>query len=176
MSTLNNVNTTSVIMKGEKKMTCNTMSVDWGTIYDGQEQEAEKIIKGLYDTKNYEELHIALWTWLSLDGTREEADWFDTFGIPEVRNYCFACERAQETFWCSTKSATEDEYRPEFCSCCPITDRAEDECMAGLYGKWLGTYFEERQDVAMEIADMKWTTKLYKEDHLLIDKKIIKIG
>ena len=142
-------------------MTCNTMSVDWGTIYDGQEETAEKIIKGLYDTKNYEELHIALWSWLSLDSERSEAEWFDTFGIPEVRNYCFACKVAETAYSCLPKWYEEeiadfDEYRPAFCPCCPITDWAEEECLGGLYAQWLETYLEEREEVAWQIANLKW--------------------
>ena len=143
-------------------MTCNTMSVDWGTIYDGQEQEAEKIIKGLYDTKNYKELHIAQWSWLSLDSNRHEYEWFDTFGIPEVRNHCFACKVAETAYYCLPKWEAEEiteEKHPPFCHCCPLTDSAEDECMAGLYVEWLKTYLEEREDVAMEIAAMEWNIK-----------------
>ena len=160
MSILKDVSTVNVTMKGEKKMTCNTMSVDWGTIYDGQEQEAEKIIKGLYDTKNYEELHIAQWIWLSLDSERSEAEWFNTFGIPKVRNYCFACEVAQEAYYCLPKWYQEeiadfDEDCPPFCHYCPLADSAE-ECLGGLCGKWLTTFGEEREELAMEIASLEW--------------------
>ena len=136
--------------------------MNWVKIYDGG--DAHKIIKNLYNEQNYKELHRAQWIWLSLDSERSEYEWFDTFGVPKVRNHCFACRAAQEAYSCLPKWEAEeiagfDEYRPAFCPCCPITDWAEEECFDGLYAQWSEAYFEEREDVAMEIADMKWTTK-----------------
>lgn len=153
------VNTVDVT-KGVKKMS-NTISVDWETIYNGQEETAEEIINALCDENNYKELHRAQWIWLSLDSERSEYEWFDTFGIPKVRNHCFACETAELAYSCRPKWYEEeiadfDEYRPACCPCCPITDWAEEECMAGLYCKWLGTYLEEREVVAWQIANLKW--------------------
>ena len=142
----------------------NTISVDWKTIYNGQEETAKEIINALCDENNYKELHRAMWSWLSLDSERSEAEWFNTFGIPEVKNYCFACEVAKESFDCLPKWYQEeivdfDEDYPPFCHCCPLTDSAEPECLGGLCDKWLETYLEEREEVAMEIANMEWTIK-----------------
>ena len=157
MSILKDVSTVNV-MKGERKMsnTIEVLSVDWKTIYDGQEQEAEKIIKGLYDTKNYGELHIALWSWLSLGGEREKHEWFEKFGVPRVSNDCFACEVAEASFDGLPKWDQDCLY---FCHCCPLTDSPSIECLNGLYGDWLKTFGEEREDVAMEIASLEWQYK-----------------
>ena len=164
MSILNeDVNAVDVTMKGERKMS-NTISVDWKTIYDGQEQEAEKIIKGLYDTKNYGELHRAMWIWLSLDGTKDKWEWFERFDVPAVSNYCFACQMAEESFNCLPKWYQEEIIGFEedclyFCHCCPLTDKPSGECLDGLYGKWLKIFFKKREDLAREIASLEWQYK-----------------
>ena len=128
--------------------------MNWANIYDGG--DARKIIKNLYSKKDYEELHRAMWSWLSFDGTRDEAEWFDTFGIPKVMNHCFACEMAELAWKCCPTPEEEDDERPPFCCCCPITDWAEEYCLNGLYGKWLTTYLKEREEVAWQIASMEW--------------------
>lgn len=160
MSILKDVSTVNVTMKGAKKMS-NTISVDWETIYNGQEETAEEIINALCDENNYKELHRAQWIWLSLDSERSEYEWFDTFGVPKVRNHCFVCEVAQEAYSCLPKWYEEeiadfDQYRPAFCPCCPLTDWAEEECFDGLYAQWLETFGEEREEVAWQIANMEW--------------------
>lgn len=136
--------------------------MNWANIYDGG--DAHKTIKTLCDERDWKELHRAMWTWLSLDSERSEYEWFDTFGIPEVENYCFACEQAKESFdclpkWYQEEIADFDEDYPPFCHCCPLTDSAEPECLGGLCDKWLETYLEEREEVAMEIASLEWTIK-----------------
>ena len=137
-----------------------SQEMEWGKIYDGG--DAHKIIENLYNEQNYKELHIALWTWLSLDGTKDKWEWFDTFGIPEVVNHCFACKVAETAYFCLPKwerKRLADEDWPPFCHCCPIIDKPFGECLDGLYGKWLETYLEEREDVAMEIASLEWQYK-----------------
>ena len=136
--------------------------MNWAEIYEhNPEAEIEASIKSLYEAKNWEELHRAQWSWLSLDSERSEYEWFKIFNIPKVRNYCFACKAAEEAYSCLPKWEAEeiadfDEYRPAFCPCCPITDSAEDECMAGLYGDWVETYLEEREEAAWQIASVEW--------------------
>jgi hypothetical protein len=137
--------------------------MNWIKIYES-EQEAEEIIVDLYNEQNYKELHIALWTWLSIDGEREKHEWFDAFGIPTIKNDCFACEVAEASFDCLPKWYQEEiigfgEDCPYFCRCCPLIDKPFGECLDGLYRKWLETYLEDREDLAREIASLEWTVK-----------------
>ena len=134
----------------------NTISVDWETIYNGQEETAEEIINALCDENNYKELHRAMWSWLSLDGTREKHEWFEKFGVPRVSNDCFACEVAEASFDDLPKWDQDCLY---VCHCCPLTDSPSIECLNGLYRKWLETFGEEREEVAMEIASLEWQYK-----------------
>jgi len=153
------VNTVDVT-KGVKKMS-NTISVDWETIYNGQEETAEKIIKGLYDTKNYEELHRAMWSWLSLDGTKDKWEWFKRFDVPAVSHYCFACEMAETSFRCNPPIGyaleEENDIKSPICYYCPITAPSAISCLDGLYEKWWSTeYLEERKEAANGIANLEW--------------------
>ena len=135
--------------------------LNWANIYDGG--DAHKIIKGLYDREDWQELHVALWAWLSFNGEREKHEWFDKFNIPEVKHYCFACEVAEISFYFPpTKSTSEEEdcMNPwTFCSYCPLTNPPSEKCLNGLYRKWLETFGEEREEVAMEIASLEWQYK-----------------
>lgn len=135
----------------------------WKAIYEsGQEVRIRKLIKGLFDYGGWSGLHVALWTWLSLDGKREKTDWFEKFGVPKVKHDCFACEEA-ETSFCCCPTKSEEEGKPSFCYYCPITNSSAEECLDGLYGKWaLGKYWseknlEEREELAREIASLEWT-------------------
>ena len=109
---------------------------------------AKKTIKDIkkrlevdYKRGNWHALHIALWTWLSLNGEREKEEWFSLFGVPEAINYCFACEAAQK------------------CVNCPLpqTQTGGAGCANGLNEKWACTHeIAEREKLAREIATMKW--------------------
>ena len=133
-----NVNTLEMLMKGERKM--NSQKLNWANIYDGG--DAHKIIENLWAERDYKELHAALWSWLSFNGWREKHEWFERFGVPAVNHYCFACEAAEPSRY----------Y-------CPLTKPEVEECINGLYGKWLTTFGKEREEVAMEIASLEWTVK-----------------
>ena len=146
------VNTTNTTMKGERKM--NSQKLNWANIYDGG--DAHKIIKGLYDREDWQELHVALWAWLSFNGEREKPEWFEKFGVPRVSNDCFACEMAEASFDDLPKWDQDCLY---VCHCCPLTDSPSIECLNGLYRKWLETFGEEREEVAMEIASLEWQYK-----------------
>ena len=109
---------------------------------------AKKTIKDIkkrlevdYKRGNWHALHIALWTWLSLNGERGKSEWFETFDVPEARHYCFACVVALT------------------CVNCPlprIKSRGV-ECANGLFEKWVCTHkIAEREKLAREIATMKW--------------------
>jgi len=117
---------------------------------------AKKTIKDIkkrlevdYKRRAWHALHIALWTWLSIDGEREKSEWFETFGVPEVSNYCFACEVA--------KIGT-------VCVNCPIQHLEKNylwQCANGLYEKWVCTRkIAEREKLAREIATMKWEERI----------------
>ena len=114
---------------------------------------AKKTIKDIkkrlevdYKRRNWHALHIALWTWLSLDGKREKREWFETFDVPEVINYCFACEVAKIGAGCVN---------------CPMEQDKDRQCANGLYTKWAFTYkIAEREKLAREIATMKWEERI----------------
>ena len=117
---------------------------------------AKKTIKDIkkrlevdYKRGNWHALHIALWTWLSLNGEREKSEWFEAFNVPEVRNYCFACEEAEDCHHCPlTKSTSKCGY--------VLLD-----CLNGLYEQWNeADSLERREKLAMEIATMKWEERL----------------
>ena len=128
----------------------------WEIIYKGTGQiRIEKMLNVLFEAEDWEELHRAQWVWLSLDSQRLEAEWFEAFNVPEVTNYCFACETAELAWKRCPTPEEEDEDCPPYCHCCPLTASAElDECLGGLCDKWLET--EEREVVAMEIANLEW--------------------
>ena len=156
-------------MKGVKKM-------NWFEAYEhNPEAEIEATIKSLYEAKNWEELHIALWTWLAMDGERGKYEWFIKFNVPEVRNHCFACVEA------ASKEEEEGEDDLYSCRYCPITDPAAEYCLDGLYEKWLARHYNdhlienemrnseeltetllengfrvESEELAMEIANLEW--------------------
>ena len=125
----------------------NIMSEEiWERIYDkGKQKDIEKRLEIAYERKNWHELHIALWVWLSLDGEREKEEWFEMFNVPEVSNYCFPCEVAKIGAGCVN---------------CPIQRLEKNDwskCANGLYEKWVRTHkVAEREKLAREIATMKW--------------------
>ena len=117
---------------------------------------AKKTIKDIkkrlevdYKRGNWHALHIALWTWLSLNGEREKEEWFEMFDVPKVTNYCFACEVAEVA---------------DGCIGCPIQQLQRNDwmkCANGLYAKWIHTdKIAEREKLAREIATMKWEERI----------------
>jgi len=118
----------------------------WETIYEsGQDVRTEHLIKNLYEVEDWKELHIALWSWLSLDGEREKHEWFERFNVPEVRSNCFACKVA----------STIDANRA--CQACPIGTDEVGRCAKGLHSQWVSTHkLAERKELANEIANMEW--------------------
>lgn len=119
----------------------------WVEVYRSCTDGAIKAaLKTLYNMKCWHDLHVALWTWLSLDGKRGKSEWFETFDVPEVTNYCFACVVAKE------------------CVNCPIQRLERNDwwkCANGLYEKWIDTdKIAEREKLAREIATMKWEERL----------------
>lgn len=136
----------------------------WKTIYEsGQEVRIKKLIKGLFDYGGWSGLHIALWTWLAIDGKREKEEWFKAFDVPEVKHYCFACEQAEMSFYLPTTKSTseeEDYINPSLCDYCPLKNPSSKECLNGLYYKWLlKADLEGREDLARKIATMEWIVK-----------------
>lgn len=112
----------------------------WERIYDkGKQKDIEKRLETAYERKNWHELHIALWVWLSLDGEREKEEWFGAFNVPGVKHYCFACEVAQE------------------CFNCPMEQDSLEQCANGLYAKWIHTdKIAEREELARKVAEQEW--------------------
>lgn len=134
----------------------------WEIIYNSVEQICiEKMLKGLYEAKDWHELHIALWAWLSLNGMREKWEWFYEFNVPEVKHYCFACEEAEMSFYFPPTKSTPDDDRvaTNCCHYCPLTNAKSELCLNGLYDEWLKADLEGREGVAMEIANLEWTIK-----------------
>ena len=137
---------------------------------------AKKTIKDIkkrlevdYKRGNWHALHIALWVWLAMDGERAKSEWFDKFNIPEVEQYCFACEEAKISFYCCppTKSTSEEEegccnycIKPSCRYYCPLTDSAAEECHNGLYDEWWAADSEQKEKLARKIATMKWEERL----------------
>lgn len=119
---------------------------EWVEMYEsGQEVRIGEILISLYAREDWHELHIALWTWLSIDGERETWDWFKEFGVPEVEYYSFPCEMA---------SRVKDKH---ICSACPIEYDVCLGCVNGLHDKWVYTHkLAEREKLAGEIANMEW--------------------
>ena len=114
---------------------------------------AKKTIKDIkkrlevdYKRRNWHALHIALWTWLSLNGEREKEEWFEMFNVPRVSNDCFACEVANIGVVCVN---------------CPMERNVLKQCANGLYTKWVLTdKVAEREKLAREIATMKWEERI----------------
>jgi hypothetical protein len=114
---------------------------------------AKKTIKDIkkrlevdYKRRNWHALHIALWTWLSLNGEREKEEWFEMFNMPRVSNDCFACEVANIGAVCVN---------------CPMERNVLKQCANGLYTKWVCTHkIAEREKLAREIATMKWEERI----------------
>ena len=133
--------------KPESKI-MNTLKVyQWVEVYRAvTDGEIKAALKTLYNIKYWHDLHVALWTWLSLDGKREKEEWFERFDVPEVINYCFACEVAQIGAGCVN---------------CPMERNGLWQCANGLYAKWIDTdKIAEREKLAREIATMKWEERL----------------
>ena len=121
----------------------------WEIIYNSVEQICiEKMLKGLYEAKDWEELHIALWAWLSLDGKREKYEWFQMFNVPRVSSDCFACEEA--------KNHLAPVQSGGYCYHCPLTKSTAISCLNGVYDQWYEADFETRESLAEKIANMKW--------------------
>ena len=143
--------------KAESKIMDTLKVYQWVEVYRAvADGEIKAAIKTLYKMKCWHDLHVALWTWLSLDGKRKKKEWFERFDVPEVTDYCFACEVAKI-------GALDVSVRfPRLVGCvnCPIqhlerNDRSK--CANGLYDKWVSTdKIAEREKLAREIATMKW--------------------
>jgi len=133
----------------------------WEIIYNSVEQICiEKMLKGLYEVKAWEELHVALWTWVSLDGTKDKWEWFERFDVPEVKHYCFACQQAKKSFYHCRLTTEDENCKPEYCYYCPLINWEAEECLNGLYYKWLSAdLLEEREELAREIANLEWNIK-----------------
>jgi hypothetical protein len=119
----------------------------WERIYDkGKQKDIEKKLEIAYERRNWHALHIALWTWLSLNGEREKEEWFEIFNVPRVSNDCFACEVANIGAVCVN---------------CPMERNVLKQCANGLYTKWVSTNkIAEREKLAREIATMKWEERI----------------
>lgn len=130
--------------KPESKIMGALKVYQWVEVYRAvADGEIKAAIKTLYKMKCWHDLHVALWTWLSLDGEREKREWFETFDVPEVRNYCFACEVAKE------------------CFNCPMERNGLWQCTNGLYARWIdANKIAEREKLAREIATMKWEERI----------------
>ena len=111
--------------------------------------EIKTILKTFYKMECWQDLHVALWAWLSLDGKREKYEWFEKFDVPRVSNDCFACVEARE-----------------YCYYCPLTKPTSEhcyvhDCLNGLYEQWLiADYSEQKEKLARKIATMKWEERL----------------
>lgn len=124
-------------------------TVGWKIVYEsGQEVRIGNMLKGLYEEKDWKELHIALWTWLSIDGERDKWKWFEQYGVPRVSNDCFACEEA--------KSHLVGIQSGGSCYYCPLTKSTAIGCLGGVYDQWRKADFETRKYLAEKIANMKW--------------------
>lgn len=136
---------------------------NWVAIYESeQEVRIESMLKGLYRTKDWQELHVALWAWLSLDGEREKWEWFYEFDVPEVKQHCFACEQAEISFYFPPTKSTPDDDRvaTNYCYYCPLTNSTSDLCGTGLYDQWcFAEDLERREELAREIANLEWNIK-----------------
>ncbi len=112
----------------------------WAESYrSGTDGEIKAAIKTFYNTKAWHELHIALWTWLSLDGEREKREWFEKFDVPEVTSCCFACEAAKK------------------CVNCPMERNCLGWCANGLFIDWVYTRKKTgREELARKMAEMEW--------------------
>ena len=119
----------------------NTMKVyQWAETYrSGTDGELKAAIKTFYNMKAWHDLHVALWTWLSLDGEREKREWFYKFDVPEGINCCFACEAAKK------------------CVNCPMERNCFGWCANGLFIDWVYTTGKtKREEIARKIAEMEW--------------------
>lgn len=142
--------------KLEKKLTIRAYTLknrrfpifNWDKTYkSGEQNRIKKTLISLYARENWQELHVALWKWLAIDGERETWDWFETFGVPEVEYYSFACEMA---------SSINPKH---MCSACPLEHVSWMGCTNGFHDKWTYTHkLAERKELANEIANMKWNT------------------
>ena len=123
-----------------------TKTEQWVESYrSGTDGEIEAALKTFYNMKDWHELHIALWTWLSIDGERGKREWFKKFNVPEVKHYSFACEMA------STIDATC------MCCACPLEQDSLEECTYGLYDQWCGAESLGLKEIlARKIAEMEW--------------------
>ena len=124
----------------------NTKAYQWVDFYrSGTDGEIKAALKAFYKMEHWQDLHVALWAWLSLDGEREKHEWFEKFGIPRVINYCFACVEAGE-----------------YCYYCPLTKPTAKHgyvlpaCLNGLYDDWWAADSEQKEKLARKIATMKW--------------------
>jgi len=114
----------------------------WVEIYRSRTYgEIKATLETFYKIKYWHDLHVALWTWLSLDGEREKKEWFEMFDVPRVTNYCFACEAAPKCVNCPLPRITVNE----------------GECANGPSAKWVSTHkIAEREELAREVAEQEW--------------------
>lgn len=115
----------------------------------GTDGEIKAALKAFYKMECWQDLHKALWAWLSLNGKREKEEWFKAFSVPKVTNYCFACEEAGL-----------NNPEKEGCNNCPLLQDARLGCANGFYLDWWCTRGKtERKEHAYKIAVMEWEEK-----------------
>ena len=116
----------------------------WAETYrSGTDGEIEAALKTFYNMECWQDLHVALWAWLSLDGERGKRDWFERFDVPEVTSCCFACEVAKK------------------CVNCPMERNCFGWCANGLFIDWRSTTDKtKRAELARKIAEMEWEERL----------------
>ena len=129
-----------------KSITC-TKAYQWVDVYrSATDDEIKTALKAFYKMEYWQDLHVALWAWLSMDGEREKWEWFEKFNIPEVKYHCFAClEAGEDCYHCPlTKPTSKHDY-------------VLPDCLNGLYDQWCGAKSLERKErLARKIANMKW--------------------
>ena len=118
-----------------------TKTEQWVESYrSGTDGEIKAALKTFYKMEYWQELHIALWTWLSINGERGKREWFKKFDVPEVTSYCFACEAAKKE-----------------CVNCPMERNRFGWCANGIFLDWRGTDDKtKRAELARKIAEMEW--------------------
>lgn len=133
----------------------------WAESYrSGTDGELKAAIKTFYNMKAWHELHIALWVWLAMDGKREKEEWFNFFNVPKNLDLCFACSCAAEVL-----RGAGEMWFPSWKAACHFCPLPRDvykipSCANGLYAAWMYTPKKtEREELAREIAVMKWEEK-----------------
>jgi hypothetical protein len=108
----------------------------------------------LWNGMTYEEAHRALWNALADGEVTTKREWFEWNSqnkkkdIP--RDYCFACDLA-------VRNSKKDSNT---CSHCPLCEwEYGDDCLKGLYKKWINAKGFEKFKLAHEIANLPWKEK-----------------